>query len=78
MTLYSWLEEFESRYGGTAFAFAHNGNLSNGWMFPTQKTYHGGVVDENYVRLRAKWEPHYEITQMKGDGEAHPSLSAGR
>ena len=27
--------------------------------------------------LRAKWEPHYEITQIKGDGEAHPYLSAG-
>jgi hypothetical protein len=32
-------------------------------------------VDENYVKLRAKWEPHYEITQIKGDGEAHPYLS---
>jgi hypothetical protein len=29
----------------------------------------------NYVRLRAKWEPMYEITQIKGDGEAHPFLS---
>jgi hypothetical protein len=25
--------------------------------------------------LRAKWEPLYEVTQIKGDGEAHPSLS---
>jgi hypothetical protein len=24
---------------------------------------------------RARWEPLYEVTQMKGDGEAHPSLS---
>lgn len=44
-------------------------------MFPTETTYAGGVVDENYVKLRAKWEPHYEITQIKGDGEAHPYLS---
>ena len=56
-------------------AFAHNGNLSNGWMFPTEDTYHGGKVDEEYVQLRAKWEPHYEVTQIKGDGEAHPLLS---
>jgi hypothetical protein len=75
LVLYQWLEDYETRIGGRAFAFSHNGNLSNGWMFPTDKTYAGGVVDENYVKLRAKWEPHYEITQIKGDGEAHPALS---
>lgn len=73
--LYKWLEEYETKHGGRAFAFSHNGNLSNGWMFPTDKTYHGGTVDEEYVRLRAKWEPHYEVTQIKGDGESHPYLS---
>lgn len=73
--LYDWLENYESKTGGRVFAFAHNGNLSNGWMFPTEKTYHGGVVDKNYVMQRARWEPHYEITQIKGDGEAHPLLS---
>jgi Protein of unknown function (DUF3604) len=74
-TLYQWLENYEKKTGGRAFAFAHNGNLSNGWMFPTDKTYHGGTVDKDYVKQRAKWEPHYEITQIKGDGEAHPYLS---
>jgi hypothetical protein len=44
-------------------------------MFPTDKTYHGGNVDKEYVERRAKWEPHYELTQIKGDGEAHPALS---
>lgn len=73
--LYKWLENYESKVGGRALAFSHNGNLSNGWMFPTQDTYAGGVVDESYVKLRAKWEPHYEVTQIKGDGEAHPYLS---
>ncbi len=75
LTLWAWLEDYEKKTGGSAFAFAHNGNLSNGWMFPTEGTYHGGKVDKNYVQLRAKWEPHYEITQIKGDGEAHPYLS---
>jgi len=75
LALYQWLEDYEKNTGGRAFSFAHNGNLSNGWMFPTQGTYAGGVVDKNYVKLRAKWEPHYEITQIKGDGEAHPYLS---
>ncbi|MCX2980565.1 DUF3604 domain-containing protein [Halieaceae bacterium IMCC14734] len=74
-SLYKWLEDYESKTGGRVFAFAHNGNLSNGWMFPTEKTYHGGVVDKQYVTQRARWEPHYEITQIKGDGETHPSLS---
>ena len=54
---------------------SHNGNLSNGWMFPMEDTYAGGKVDKNYVELRAKWEPLYEVTQIKGDGEAHPFLS---
>ena len=75
LDLYKWLEDYESKTGGRAFAFAHNGNLSNGWMFPTEDTYAGGKVDKNYVKLRAKWEPHYEITQIKGDGETHPALS---
>ena len=75
LALYQWLENYETKVGGRAFAFSHNGNLSNGWMFPTEKTYAGGVVDENYVKLRAKWEPHYEVTQIKGDGEAHAYLS---
>ncbi len=73
--LYEWLENYQEKTGGRAVAFAHNGNLSNGWMFPTEDTYHGGKVDEAYVNERAKWEPHYEVTQIKGDGEAHPFLS---
>lgn len=75
LDLYKWLEEYESKTGGKAFCLAHNGNLSNGWMFPTEDTYAGGKVDANYVKLRAKWEPQYEVTQIKGDGEAHPVLS---
>ncbi len=75
LDLYKWLEDYETKTGGKAFALAHNGNLSNGWMFPTDKTYHKGKVDAEYVRLRAKWEPQYEITQIKGDGETHPTLS---
>ena len=75
LDLYQWLEDYEKKTGGQALALSHNGNLSNGWMFPIDKTYAGGKVDKNYVRLRAKWEPLYEVTQIKGDGEAHPALS---
>jgi hypothetical protein len=75
LVLYQWLEDYEKNTGGQALAIAHNGNLSNGWMFPIDKTYAGGRVNAEYVRLRAKWEPLYETTQIKGDGEAHPFLS---
>jgi hypothetical protein len=75
LDLYAWLENFEKTTGGTALALAHNGNLSNGIMFPVDAQYTGKAIDEDYVRLRAKWEPMYEITQIKGDGEAHPFLS---
>ena len=75
LDLYKWLDDYEKKTGGKAFAISHNGNLSNGWMFPTEITYAGGKVDKNYVELRAKWEPLYEVTQIKGDGETHPLLS---
>ena len=76
LDLYEWLENYEAKTGGQSLAISHNGNLSNGWMFPTENTYPGGKVDKNYVALRAKWEPLYEVTQIKGDGETHPFLSA--
>jgi hypothetical protein len=75
MDLYQWLADYETKTGGQALSIAHNGNLSNGWMFPMVERYAGGKVNKNYVELRAKWEPLYEMTQIKGDGETHPFLS---
>lgn len=75
LDLYAWLQNYEDTTGGQALAISHNGNLSNGWLFPLTDTYAGGKVDKNYVELRAKWEPLYEVTQIKGDGETHPFLS---
>jgi hypothetical protein len=75
LDLYRWLENYEAQTGGTALALAHNGNLSNGLMFPVDAQYTGRKLDEAYVKSRARWEPMYEVTQMKGDGEAHPFLS---
>ncbi|SNT17588.1 DUF3604 domain-containing protein [Tropicimonas sediminicola] len=75
LDLYAWLQTYEDKTGGRAFALAHNGNLSNGLMFPTEQQYTGAPIDENYVNLRARWEPLYEYTQIKGDGETHPALS---
>ena len=75
LDLYQWLEDYEKNTGGKALAIAHNGNLSNGWLFPVDKRYSGSRVDKEYAALRARWEPLYEVTQMKGDGETHPALS---
>ncbi len=73
--LWSWLGEYESRTGGDVLALAHNGNLANGIMFPIDAQYDGRELDQEYVTQRIKWEPLYEITQIKGDGETHPYLS---
>jgi hypothetical protein len=73
--LYKWLTTYEEKTGGDVLALAHNGNLANGIMFPLEAQYDGRKLDKEYVIQRAKWEPMYEVTQIKGDGEAHPYLS---
>ncbi|PCH67419.1 MAG: hypothetical protein COC12_11460 [Rhodobacteraceae bacterium] len=73
--LWKYLANYEENTGGEILAIAHNGNLSNGIMFPLEAQYDGTKLDESYVTQRAKWEPVYEATQIKGDGEAHPLLS---
>jgi hypothetical protein len=75
LELYKYLEAYESKTGGKVLAIAHNGNLSNGLMFPDDRQYTGRRIDKTYVEQRARWEPLYEATQIKGDGEAHPLLS---
>jgi Protein of unknown function (DUF3604) len=72
--LWKWMEAYEKKTGGNVLALAHNGNLSNGEMFPTVEAF-GKPIDPEYCQQRAKWEVLYETTQMKGDGEAHPFLS---
>ena len=73
--LWKYLANYETKTGGEVLAIAHNGNLSNGIMFPLEAQWNGTVLDETYVTQRDKWEPLYEVTQIKGDGEAHPFLS---
>jgi hypothetical protein len=74
--LWAWMENYEDVTGGRVLALAHNGNLSNGIMFPVETNpVTGEPLTSGYVESRAKWEPLYEVTQIKGDGEAHPFLS---
>lgn len=73
--LWKWMEAYQEKTGGSVLAIAHNGNLSNGRMFPMIESFTAKPVDKEYVEQRARWEPLYEATQTKGDGETHPSLS---
>jgi hypothetical protein len=74
--LWKWLESYEQKTGGQVLALAHNGNLSNGIMFPVETNpATGKPLDGDYVKNRTRWEPLYEATQIKGDGETHPFLS---
>lgn len=72
--LWKWMKAYEDKTGGSVLAIAHNGNLSNGLMFPTVEAF-GKKLDSDYAKTRAKWERLYETSQTKGTGEAHPYLS---
>ena len=74
--LWKWMARYEESTGGQVLALAHNGNMSNGIMFPVEKNpATGKALTKNYAQQRARWEPLYEVTQIKGDGETHPLLS---
>ncbi|MBS0264437.1 MAG: DUF3604 domain-containing protein [Planctomycetes bacterium] len=73
--LWKNLQEYEDKTGGDVLAIPHNGNLSNGLMFPVINPVDGKPLTKQYVATRAKWEPLVEATQIKGDGETHPFLS---
>ena len=75
MDLWKWMQRYQEKTGGQVMAIAHNGNLSNGIMFPIVDSFTGKPLDRAYAETRAKMEPLYEVTQIKGDGEAHPKLS---
>jgi hypothetical protein len=72
--LWEVLQTYEDETGGQVLAIPHNGNWSSGEMFAEVKM-NGEPLDEAYAKTRMRWEPVYEMTQIKGDGEAHPLLS---
>ena len=71
--LWKFMAAYEKETDGQILAIPHNGNLSNGEMFNDQ------MIPESergaYAKIRMRWEPLYEVTQIKGDGEAYPLLS---
>ncbi len=72
--LWKHLERYQQLTGGRALAIAHNGNVSNGAMF-SLTDFSGRPLSESYARSRQRWEPLYEVTQIKGDSETHQKLS---
>ena len=72
--LWKYLANYEDKVGGQVLAIPHNGNMSNGLMF-RDTTFSGKKIDHTYAETRIRWEPIIEVTQVKGDGEAHPFLS---
>lgn len=72
--LWKWMDAYQNKTGGSVLAIAHNGNLSNGLMFPVVEAF-GRKLDREYAETRMRWERLYEATQTKGDGETHPFLS---
>ena len=74
--LWAWLADYEAKTGGQVLAIAHNGNISNGLMFPEINPETGEPLTQGYAETRARWEPLYEVTQIKGDTETHALLSS--
>ena len=72
--LWNYMDAYEQHTGGRVLAIPHNSNLSNGLMFEMTQP-GGGAMTAAYARRRLAHEPLVEITQIKGDSEAHPFLS---
>jgi hypothetical protein len=72
--LWAWLEETSKKAGTDFLAIPHNSNISGGLMFPIVDS-DGKGVTADWAKLRMRWEPVVEMTQIKGDSETHPRLS---
>ena len=71
--LWQWMDDMRSN-GATLLAIPHNGNASDGIMFPMTDS-DGNAITEEYAQSRMRNEPLYEVTQIKGTSETHPALS---
>ncbi|MEQ1499465.1 MAG: DUF3604 domain-containing protein [Novosphingobium sp.] len=72
--LWDYMDAYAKKTGGQTLAIPHNSNMSNGRMFLMTEPL-GGPMSAEYARRRAAHEPVVEITQIKGDSEAHPFMS---
>jgi hypothetical protein len=72
--LWRYFAAYEGKTGGQVLAITHNANLSFGEMF-SPLDFNGKPMTRAYAEQRMRWEPLYEITQIKGTSETHPVLS---
>jgi hypothetical protein len=72
--LWAWMDS-QRAAGNELLAIAHNGNLSDGLMYPTETDLHGRPIDAAWAASRARNEPLTEIKQGKGTSETTPLLS---
>jgi len=54
--LWKYMNAYERDTGGRVLAIPHNGNLSNGIMFPEVKS-DGSPIDAEYTKTRTRFEP---------------------
>jgi len=71
--LWAWMQ-VQRKNGSTLLAIPHNANASDGLMFSLTDS-SGNPLSDAYIAERARNEPLYEISQIKGTSETHPDLS---
>lgn len=72
--LWRFLENHETNNGGEVLVIPHSGDVTTGTMFALENA-KGQPLSKHYAKIRSRWEPLYEVTQMLGDSETHPYLS---
>jgi hypothetical protein len=72
--LWNWMDG-QRKKGNELLAISHNGNLSNGIMYPTDVDFKGRPIDRAWAESRDRNEHLTEIKQIKGQSETHPVLS---
>ena len=72
--LWAWLAETSVRLGTDFISIPRSPNRSAGWMYPESDS-NEAPMSEAYAQARNRWEPIAEVTQIRGDSEAHPTLS---
>lgn len=65
----------QRRADNELLAIAHNANLSDGIIFPTEVDYKGRPIDAAWAETRMRNERLQEIKQVKGQSEMTPILS---
>ena len=72
--LWRFLNRYEELTGGEVMSLTHNPNLSNGREFAVTDGA-GEPFSPAHMRMRIRWEPLLEVTQIKGDSETNSILS---